>query len=121
MRRQKRRLVYYRELSLYDGTILAVWPSRKPLPKTMKFENIKIDEDGVCDKGRYDAGKDISDSYNKNRFRFMDILANRLNTRRAMREIIIPHLSKLENEVESLHQKLDQMQQLLANQAVAKS
>ena len=115
MRRQKRRPMHYCDISLFDGTILATYPIRKPTPKKIKQRNIKIDEDGVCDKGYYDSGKSLSDCNNEKRFRFQNIMANRLNTRRAIREIIMPELSKTQKDIDAIHSQLKQIQELLAS------
>lgn len=116
MRRQKRRPLYYYAHCLYDGTIVASFPIRKPAPKAIKQDNIKIDEDGVCDRGWYTAGKEYSDVNAENRFRFQDIMTNRLNTRRAVREMIFPYLKKLQKDIDEVNRKLENIQHLLENQ-----
>lgn len=109
--------MHYHANCLYDGTIVAAFPIRKPIPRKIRQDNIKIDEEGICDRGWYSAGRGFSDVHMENRFRFMDIMANRLNARRAMREILVPHLLKLEEEVGILHRQLDRIEELLVNQA----
>jgi len=42
------------------------------------------------------------DMQDPGRFRFFDLLANRLNTRRAVREIVTPELEALQKEVAEL-------------------
>ncbi len=96
--------------------VIAVHPVRKPTPKMIKQNKLKIDEDGVC-RGFMDAGKDLSDVKNENRFRFHNIMANRLNTRRAIREMVFPHLLKLEKDIDYIRNQLDQIQQLLVEQS----
>lgn len=113
MRRPRKRKMHYSAGLFYDGTIIAAYPIRKPLPKRIKEDNIKIDEDGVCDRGWYDNGINYSNVKVENRFRFQDIMANRLNTRRAIREIVAPQLSKIEKDIDGLRKQLDQIQQLL--------
>jgi hypothetical protein len=115
MQRQKKRQVYYNASMLYDGAIVATFPIRKPLPKKIKEEHIKIDEDGVCDKGWYSDGKQYSDINAANRFRFQDIMVNRLNTRRAIRELIFPCLFKLEKDMDDMRNQLNRIEQLLTN------
>ena len=114
MRRQKQRQIHYSAIALFDGTVLAAHPIRKPTPKSIKQDKIKIDEDGVCDKGWYDDGKQFSDTTFDNRFRFLDLMANRINMRRTIREMVFPHLTKLQNDIDEIHSKLDQIQQMLA-------
>ena len=116
MRRQRRRPLYYYASCLYDGTIVASFPIRKPIPKTIKQDKIKIDEDGVCDRGWYTSGREFSDVNVENRFRFQDIIATRLNTRRAIREMVFPYFKKLEKEIGEVNEKLDCIQQLFKSQ-----
>ncbi|OHB80436.1 MAG: hypothetical protein A2Z25_01670 [Planctomycetes bacterium RBG_16_55_9] len=116
MRRQKRRPIHYAAAkSLHDGTILAAFPVRKPAPKTIKREKIRIDEDGVCHEYA-SAGKELSDVYNETRMRFQDIIATRLNTRRAIREMVLPCLVKLECDVNEIRAQLNRIQELLSGQ-----
>ncbi|MHB9070954.1 MAG: hypothetical protein ACYC54_11380 [Sedimentisphaerales bacterium] len=115
MRRQKRRPIYYSASSLYDGTILGIFPTRKPLPKVLKRDKLKIDDDGVCET--FDSGMNLADIENEKRFRFQNILAIRLNTRRAIRELASPHLLKLEKDMNDIRNQLNQIQQILLNKA----
>lgn len=115
MRRQKWRQMYYSAICLYDGTVKAAYPVRKPIPKTIKQEKLRIDEDGVCREWA-GAGKELSDVSNETRMRFQDIIATRLNTRRAIREIVCPYLLKLQKDMDDVHNKLDHIQQLLKGQ-----
>jgi len=78
MRRQRRRRMHYRASSLFDGTVLAAYPIRKPTPKTIKRDKLRIDEEGVAIEW-LGAGREVSNVQHENRFRFMNIIANRLN------------------------------------------
>ena len=113
MRRQKRRPMHYIAICLFDGTVTAAYPVRKPTPKRIKQGNLKIDIDGICDNGWYRDGKELSDAHNENRFRFQDIISNRLNTRRAIRELVIPELAKIQEDMKDMRNQLNQIQQLL--------
>ena len=116
MRRQKRRHMHYSAICLHDGTVTAVYPVRKPIPKTIKREKLRIDEDGVCHE-LAGAGKELSDVSYEGRTRFQDIIATRLNTRRAIREMVFPYLLKLQKDMDDVRNQLDHIQQLLkANQ-----
>jgi len=115
MRRQRRRAMHYYARSLNDGTILASFPIRKPGPKIIKRDNLRIDEDGVC-KELMDAGKALSDSNNETRFRFQNIVSTSLNTRRALREIVLPRLAVLQQEMGSLRAQMGRIEQLLTAQ-----
>ena len=115
MRRQKRRPMHYYVSSLYDGTVIGSFPERKPAPKVIKRDGLRIDEDGVC-RERMGAGTELSDVRNETRTRFQDIIAVRLNTRRAIREMILPSLTKLQTDMDAMRSQLDHIQQLLRNQ-----
>jgi len=116
MRRQKPRPMHYTTHSLHDGTILAAYPVRKPPPKTIKRDKIRIDEDGVCHEYA-GAGRELSDVYNETRMRFQNIIATRLNTRRAIREMVLPCLAKLQCDVEDIRAQLARIQELLSSQS----
>lgn len=112
MRRQRRKPMHYWASALYDGTVLAAFPVRKPTPKRIKQDNLRIDEDGVC-QGWLSAGKQLADGRDENRFRFQNILATSLNTRRALREIVLPHLMALQAEVAAMRTHLGHIEQML--------
>lgn len=114
MRRQRRRPIHYNAISLFDGTVLAAYPVRKPAPKVLKRDNIKIDDEGVCQE-LMEAGRELIRSPEEARYRFMDILANKLNTRRALREIVLPELASLRQEVAAMRSQLDRIERLVAD------
>ena len=111
MRRKKRRPKHYCRISLCDGTILAAYPVRKPTPKVQKRDKTLIDSDGISDRGRYDSGMSYSTS--ENRFRFQNIMASRLNTRRAIREIVMPEINEVQKELQEISKQLEQLTQIL--------
>ena len=117
MRRQKRRQMHYCVLGLYDGTVTSAYPVRKPTPRAIKRDKLQIDEDGVC-QGFMDSGKQYSDGNCENRFRFQNIMANRLNTRRSLREIVLPGLVQLQNDMADIRKQLEAIQNLLTSQQV---
>jgi hypothetical protein len=107
--------MHYTVSSLHDGTVLSAYPIRKPVPKTMKRERLRIDEDGVCHEYAR-AGKELRDVCNESRMRFQNIIATRLNTRRAIREMVVPHLVKLQADVEEMCRRLERIEGLLTSQ-----
>jgi hypothetical protein len=113
MRRPRRRPMHYTAFSLYDGTVIAARPIRKPIFRTKRQEEAAIDQDGVCQEW-LEAGKELSDINNEGRTRFLDIISTRLNTRRAIREMVIPHLVKMESDIEELRKQIEQLHRLLA-------
>ena len=112
MRRQKRRPMHYNAFSLYDGTVLASYPIRKPTPKAIKYDKLRIDEDGVS-KEWLETGKEFFDRNNSIRTRFQDIVSIRLNTRRTIREIVLPELVGLREELQVLQNQMKRIEQLL--------
>ena len=106
MRRPRRRPVYYSATSLNDGTVLTAYPMRKPAPKVMKRDHLKIDMEGVC-KEWLRPGWELSDVNYDTRFRFQNILATNLNTRRAIRELVLPVLTDIRQEIAGLRAQLD--------------
>ena len=113
MRRPRRRPMHYSANSLFDGTVLWAYPVRKPTPKMIKRDNLKIDEEGVCSEW-LGAGKELSDVNNDTRTRFQDIIATSLNTRRALREVVLPELAALRDEVAAVRSQLDRIELLLS-------
>ena len=108
--------MYYLEFGLYDGTVTAAYPIRKPLPKRIKEYGLTFDEDGVCES-QLTNGKEYSNWKHENRFRFQNIMANRLNTRRAIRELIFPSIAELHKEMEDIKKQLEMIQNLLSNKS----
>lgn len=112
MRRPRRKPMHYSASSLFDGTVLAAYPVRKPAPKVIKRDNLRIDDEGVCVEWLR-SGKELSDVNNDTRTRFQDIIATSLNTRRALREIVLPELAALREEVAAVRSHLERIEQLL--------
>ena len=115
MQRQKRRPMHYSAHCLHDGTVIAAFPVRKPIPRTIKQEKLRIDEDGVCREWA-GTGKELSDVSNESRTRFQDIIATRLNTHRAIREMVCPYLLKLQKDMDDVRNQLDHIKRLLKDQ-----
>lgn len=111
-RKHRRRPVYYAVTSMNDGAVLSAYPVRKPASRIMKRDGDRLDEDNVCRDftGSY-AGAFTSDE--SGRFRFFDILANRLNMRRAIREVVLPTLEAVEAEVMALRNEISELKALL--------
>ncbi len=114
MRRERRRALHYLANSLCDGTVLAAYPIRKPTPKVMKRDHLAVDEDGVC-REWLDTGSGLAISQDAGRFRFMDIISANLNTRRAIRHLVLPRLAVLQQQVEAVQGQLDRIERLLAD------
>ena len=112
MRKERRRPMYYHAQALYDGTVLVAYPIRKPIPKVIKRDHLRIDQEGVCGDDLR-AGQELSDWNNETRFRFQDIIATRLNICRAIREIVLLELAEIHNEIVAMRFQLDCLSWLL--------
>ena len=111
--------MYFSAHRLHDGTVLAAFPIRKPSKQELKRERTRIDPDGVA-REFADGGRNLADVHNETRTRFQDIIATRLNTRRAIRELVEPCLAETMEEVGKLRAQLDRIEALLmAGQAKA--
>ena len=113
---RRRKPVYYTASSMNDGTVLAAYPVRKPAARIMKRDGDKLDDDGVCKEfvGSYVRSFDFNDP---GRFRFFDIMANRLNTRRAIREVVLPELKVIQAEVAALRDEVRELKTVLSQRA----
>jgi len=120
MRRPRKRPIYYHASRLYDGTVIAVFPERKPLRKQLKFYHAKIEEDGVFGWDLR-SGSELRDCNYEGRIRFQDIIANSLNARRAVRELALPAIQALSQEVAELRAQLTRIEGLLKEQGEASS
>jgi len=98
--------VYYFTVQLLDGTVLTAVPKRKPYAETVK------DKDSIY-HGVVTSGKQYSDPTYEDRFRFLDIISNRLNTRRAIRDIVSPQIAKLQKDVDSMLKELAEIKEIL--------
>jgi len=120
MQRPRKRPIYYNACRLYDQTVIAAFPDRKPLPKKLKFYHAKIGEDGVFG---WDirSGSELRDCNYEGRIRFQDIIANSLNARRAVRDIALPAIQALSQEVAELRAQLTRIEGLFKEQGKASS
>ncbi len=112
MRRPRRRPIYYAAITLRDGTVLSAYPQRKPAERIMKREGIRIDADNVFRETDV-SGDFMSDANNQGRTRFQDIVANRINLQRTLRELLLPRLETLELQVAEIKTQLDRVEGLL--------
>lgn len=113
-RKPRRRPIHYTTFAYADGAVTSCTPERKPLPKRIKQDGLHIDDDFVC-KEYLSAPDDFGRAPDELRVRFSDILANRMNMRRAIRDIVIPVLSDIQSSIEKLNQRLDNVERSLRN------
>lgn len=115
MPKPRRRPMYYSASSLHDGTLIAACPMRRPAPRLLKERGKTIDADGVMEESSRN-GKELSDSRNEGRFRFQEVITNRLNTRRAIRELLLKPLADLQSEVAVLQAEVAHLTEVLEQQ-----
>lgn len=107
-KKQRRRLINYHGESLYDGTVFAAYPIRKPSPRVMKERGMKVEADGVTSEVMR-AGTELGTTDDERRFRFQNIIATNLNTRRAIRELVLPVLAELREEIAALRAEVAEL------------
>ena len=118
MRRPRKRALHYSASSLHDGTVMAACPMRKPAPRIMKRDGMRTDADGVTQEFTR-SGQELSDWNYEGRLRFQDIIANRLNTRRALRELVVVPLTEIHAEIAALREEVASLRQALAEHRIA--
>lgn len=116
MPRPRRRPTYYMAITLHDGTVTAAIPIRKPSKQAMKQEGRRIDPDGIA-RGHASSGYQYGNVDDPERFRFLDIFATNLNTRRALRDLVLPGMAEVLKELKRLSGRLDGIEATLARTA----
>ena len=103
--------MYFCAHALHDGTVVAAYPIRKPSPQELRDRRIPIDPEGVAREFAH-VWKDISVD-NQTRTRFQSVIATDLNTRRALRELVLPALDEALEKIQALQSQLDRMEAML--------
>lgn len=116
MRQPRRRPTFYAAVTLHDGTVTAAFPSRRPSKQELKQAGRRIDEDCVA-RGSAESGRQFSDVNYDSRDRFHDIIATRLNTRRAIRELVLPRIGEVLDEVRKRDARMERIEAMLAPSA----
>lgn len=115
MQRKPRKLpVYYVTMGYRDGAVVGCYPDRKPPDRILKRDNERVDPDLVFSEGHYKAdgfaGCDL-----EHRIRRSDILSNRMNMRRTVRDLVLPKLAEMEITLASLKEQLDRIERAIAS------
>jgi hypothetical protein len=111
MPRERRRPIHYTVIMLRDGTVISAIPVRKPAARILKRDGDRIDPDGVI-REYATAGIEYGTTCPLDeRPRFLDIFATNLNTRRAIRALVLPELAGLREEVRGLRAQLDRIEE----------
>jgi hypothetical protein len=101
---------------LADGVVLSAFPVRKPSERAIKETKRRIDKDNVCRETGINS-KEFSNIDNENRFRFQGLIAAALNTRRALREMVLPEIAALIAEIALLREQLGRIESKIENRA----
>lgn len=107
-KKKRGRPVHYTTFTYVDGAAWTCTPTRKP-----KQEKVASDADYVVNE-LLSSAKDFHDESDAIRARISDILATRINSRRAIREIAMPSLARIEASLLALHERLERIEQALA-------
>ncbi|MFA9476951.1 hypothetical protein ACERK3_01465 [Phycisphaerales bacterium AB-hyl4] len=107
------RPAHYVAFGLKDGTVFGALQTRKPLKKSLrKGEN--IDPDGVYRFHMYDHTRDLPANLPDRDWIIQNTgIAGRLNTRRALRDLVLPKLDELQREVDTLTSQLTRIEEKL--------
>lgn len=112
MRRQSRKM-HYLVRELRDGTVIGAFPIRKPSPAEMRNARHPIDADGVAE-AHFGSVREMTEVGDETRMRRLDLIAANLNTRRAIRSLILPELAALHDEVASLRAEIANLSKAVA-------
>jgi hypothetical protein len=108
-RKKKRRPVHYITFGFPDGAAVACSPARKPSGRKIKDEGISIDVDCVIRDYRY-SSKSFECADVSQRVRMSDLLSNRLNMRRTVRELVLPCLANIVATLRSIEERLERIE-----------
>jgi hypothetical protein len=106
MRKKAHRPVHYVTTSYRDGAVVACFPDRRPSKRKLKQDGLRIDDDLVFRERTYGSAEfarwDV-----EFRVRVSDLLANRMNMRRTVRELVLPRLVALQTTLGDLAKRLE--------------
>lgn len=112
MRRQSRSM-HYLVRELRDGTVIGAFPIRKPSPAELRKVGRPIDADGVAE-AHFGSVREMVEVSDETRTRQQDLIAANLNTRRAIRSLVLPELVALHEEVADLRAEIAKMSKAVA-------
>jgi len=103
----QKKMNYYRVEGTKDGIVLFVYPSRKP--RTTKHgPKIQIDEDGIYTWWTIEGDRPEVNDLGKGVYQ--GALATALNTKRVIREMILPHLNRTDEQIDKVMERLDRIE-----------
>ena len=113
MAKPRKRPTYYEATCLRDGTILSAAPARKPAARILKRDKRSIDLDNIIELWRT-SGSEYRYG-DERRLRFFDIITNSLNTRRNLRDLVLPALCSIEVRLSRIEASLQRIEAQLVN------
>ena len=108
-KKPRRRDVYSVAFVFPDGSAFACAPQRKPSSKRLKDDDAYVDEDFVFREQRYGPDEWVSWPVDHRR-ELGQIMAIRLNTRRAIRDLVLPELEGIKAMLANIQKRLDQIE-----------
>lgn len=108
MAKPVKRPTYYTAICLRDGTILCALPTRKPIRRILKRDKQSIDVDNIIESWRTSGGEYRTIDMPR-RERFMGIMTNSLNTRRNLRDLVLPTLDAIETRLSRIEAMLERV------------
>lgn len=111
-KRRRRRDVYSIAFVFPDGSAFCCSPERKPSEKHMKERGEYADEDFVFREYKY--GPHDWTEWPKDHIRELgQTMAIRLNTRRAIRELVLPEFKAVLDSLAEIHNRLDHLETMI--------
>ena len=106
MSKKKRRPVHYTTFTFADGAAWTCTPTRKSKHEQCRDADFVVNE-------LLSSAKEFHAESDAIRARISEILANRINARRAIREIAMPSLTRIEASLIALHERLERIEHAL--------
>ncbi len=113
-KKPRRRDVYFNALVFPDGSAFSCGPERKPSAKQMKEDGLFVDEDFVFKEIKY-GSTEWHAWPDQHRRELGQIMAIRLNSRRAIRELVLPELMIIQESLSAIAARLDAIEQRLTS------
>ena len=108
-RKPRRRPVHYVTTNYRDGAVVACHPDRKPSDRKLKEDGLRVDADKVFREFTYGSGEFAQWEIDF-RVRVSDLLANRMNMRRTVRELVLPELVSIQAALSDLGNRLSRIE-----------
>ncbi len=114
-RKPRRRPVHYAALAYRDGAVFACYPTRKPSERRLKEDGKTVDVDLVCSETQYGCNE-FGGWELEQRVRTSDLLTNRMNMRRTVRDLVLPKLADLKATLTDITKRLDRIERALGRE-----